>query len=332
MFFIYHQFYGKKLDFLTKTDLVFRKCIADRESGRKMNRKTIAIVILHYNDFNMTKNYIDNLKELNWENINHKFVIVDNASPDCSGIKLKEKYYLDKDVEVLLSEINLGFAGGNNLGILYARNEFDADLVVVSNNDIKIKTHTFPEELIEMYEENCFAVYGPDIYSQGRNIHQNPFRKSPLNMEEVKSKIKEIDRLLPILKIIDRTRTYNFLRKIKNLYSKKEKTLSEDYKQRKLNYVLHGAFFVLTKKYFEKYPDGLYGGTFLYMEEDILAYRCMKSKLKMLYDPKISVVHFDGVSSLKESGDRCKKYIRELVETKKSCSVYLNYMLKTSND
>lgn len=291
-----------------------------------MNSKTIAIVILHYNDFNMTKNYINNLKELNWENINHKFIIVDNASPDCSGIKLKEKYYSDKDVEVLLLERNLGFARGNNIGILYAKNELDADLVVVSNNDIKIKTRTFPEELIEMYEENFFAVYGPDIYSKGRNIHQNPFRKSPLNMEEVKSKIKEIDRLLPILKIIDKTRMYNFLRKIKKISFKKKKAMAEDYKQRKLNYVLHGAFFVLTKKYFEKYPDGLYDGTFLYMEEDILAYRCLKGKLKMLYDPKISVIHFDGVSSLKESGDRCKKYIRELTETRKSCISYINYM------
>ncbi|WP_274656652.1 glycosyltransferase [Streptococcus equinus] len=296
-----------------------------------MCNKSIAVVILHYNDFNMTRNYIENLKTLNWENIPHKFIIVDNASPDGSGSKLYDEYYLSEDVEVLLVEKNIGFARGNNVGILHAWKELGAELVVVSNNDIEIKTTTFPEQLIEMFEKEDFAVYGPDIYSQSKKLHQNPFREAPLNVLDVQRKIKKIDRVLPILKILDKLNIYNFLREIKSIFSRSKRTVGI-YEERKLNYVLHGAFFVLSKNYFDKYPDGLYDGTFLYMEEDILAYRCMKSKLKMLYDPKISVIHFDGVSSLKESGDRCKKYIRELTETRKSCISYINHMRKLGDE
>lgn len=296
-----------------------------------MCNKSIAVVVLHYNDFDMTKNYIENLRTLNWENITHKFIVVDNASPDGSGSRLYDEYYLSEDVEVLLVEKNLGFARGNNVGILYAWKELGAELVVVSNNDIEIETTTFPEQLIEMFEKEDFAVYGPDIYSQSKKLHQNPFREAPLNVLDVQRKIKKIDRVLPSLKILDKLKIYNFLREIKSIFSRSKRTVGI-YEERKLNYVLHGAFFVLSKNYFDKYPDGLYDGTFLYMEEDILALRCKKMGLKLLYDPQISVIHFDGVSSLSESGDRCKKYMRELVETKKSCIIYCNYIDEINND
>lgn len=46
-----------------------------------MDKNKIAVVILHYNDFKMTKEYIDSLKKLEWNNIEHKFIIVDNCSP-----------------------------------------------------------------------------------------------------------------------------------------------------------------------------------------------------------------------------------------------------------
>lgn len=297
-----------------------------------MCNKSIAIVILHYNDFDMTKNYIESLRTLNWENITHKFIIVDNASPDGSGFKLHHEYYWSEDVEVLLVEKNLGFAKGNNVGILYARKELNSELVVVSNNDIEIKTKLFPEKIMEIYGTSGFAVYGPDIYSVSRKIHQNPFRETPLNQMEVREKIKKIDRTLPILRILDELKLYSFLRKLKSFLPKGKQSIVGDYSQKKEDCVLHGSFFVLSEKYFEKYSDGLYGGTFLYMEEDILAYRCRVSKLKMLYDPKISVIHFDGVSSLKESGDRCKKYIRELTETRKSCISYINHMRKLGDE
>lgn len=297
-----------------------------------MCNKSIAIVILHYNDFDMTKNYIENLRTLNWENITHKFIVVDNASPDGSGSKLYDEYYLSEDVEVLLVEKNLGFAKGNNVGILYARKELNSELIVVSNNDVEIKTKLFPEKIMEIYEASDFAVYGPDIYSLSRKIHQNPFRENPLNKMEVRAKIKKIDRTLFILRILDKLKVYNFLRKLKSFLPKGKQSIVGEYSKKKENYVLHGSFFVLSEKYFEKYSDGLYDGTFLYMEEDILAYRCKKKKLKLVYDPLIAVIHFDGVSSLNESGDKCKKYIRELVETKKSCIVYLNYMSETSNE
>ena len=89
---------------------------------------------------------------------------------------------------------------------------------------------------------------------------------------------------------------------------------------------MQGAFFVLSKLYDEYYPDGLYDGTFLFMEEDILAFRCRKKGLKILYTPELKVIHLDGYSTLKQKKNRCNKYIFELKETRKSCIIMLEMM------
>ena len=94
------------------------------------------------------------------------------------------------------------------------------------------------------------------------------------------------------------------------------------YDKKQYNVVLQGAFFVLTKKYLNKHPEGLYPGTFLYMEELILFYICFKENLDILYDPELKVLHFDGVSTRNKKNDRCDKYLFEMIETLKSCNVF----------
>lgn len=291
-----------------------------------MKKITIAIVVLHYNDFNMTKNYIDNLKELEWCEISHRFIVVDNYSPDDSGIELQKYFKDDEEVNVMLLSENIGFAKGNNKGIMYARIELNAELIIVSNNDIDVETSNFPQLLLEEYKKSNFAVYGPDVYSLNKKMHQNPMRLELMTMEQVKSKIKKIDRIVPILIVLNKTKLYDICKRIKSKFEKRNESKSDHYVSRLEDCVLHGAFFVLSKKYIDEYPDGLFEGTFLYMEEDILAYRCKLKNLKMVYDPTVKVIHYDGVSSLRIAGNRCEKFIREMKETKKSCRRFIEYM------
>lgn len=143
-----------------------------------MKKTTIAVVILHYNDFEMTRQYIENLRKLKWNDVTHQFIIVDNNSPDGSGVELYEYFKADADTSVILLSENIGFARGNNKGIVFAKDELDADLIVVSNNDIDVKTKDFPRLLIREYAASNFAVYGPDIYSLSKKMHQNPMRQA----------------------------------------------------------------------------------------------------------------------------------------------------------
>ena len=291
-----------------------------------MKKATISVVILHYNDFNMTRDYIDNLRGLNWNDISHQFIIVDNDSPDESGQTLYKNFKGSDDVTVILLPENIGFARGNNKGILYARNELDSELIVVSNNDIDIKTRDFPRLLLKEYKNSQFSVYGPDIYSLSKKEHQNPMREKPMELEEVEKKIKKIDRILPMLYFLNKTGLYDPMKRFKDKVKKNHVKKVPVKKSRIEKCVLHGAFFALSENYMKEYPDGLFNETFLYMEEDILAFRCNLKGLKMVYDPAIEVIHFDGVSSLHVAGNRCEKFIREMKETRKSCISYMEYM------
>ena len=90
--------------------------------------------------------------------------------------------------------------------------------------------------------------------------------------------------------------------------------------------VIHGAFFVLTNTYLEKYPHGLFAGTFLYKEEDILAYLCAQAGLKIRYCPELKLLHYDGIATQKATSSRVNKYIFELEHTRKSTVSFLELM------
>lgn len=286
----------------------------------------LSIVILHYNDFNLTKKYVDELDKQNWLGINHHIIIVDNASPDGSGKELQKYFNNIGKVDVILSKENLGFAKGNNLGIQKAKKEYNSDLIIVSNNDIYIPNNMFMQELSMLYQREKFDVMGPDIYTTRRKFHQSPLRQNFLSIGDIDSLIEKNCRLIKILKIVDKLKIYNLLSWIKSKI-KGAPSDSPTYKEKQEGVVLHGAFFVLSKSYLAAYPDGLYPHTFLYMEEDILNYRIHKKKLKSLYIPDLKVDHFEGFSSIKKNNNnRCKKYIFELEQTNKACIIMKKYL------
>ncbi len=289
------------------------------------NNLKISVVILHYNDAGMTEKYIDNLSGLDWTGIDHHIIVTDNASPDGSGQILYRKYEDDPHVSVLLLEENEGFARGNNAGIKYAISNFDPDLIIVSNNDIIIEDHDLPGKLVSVYKRTGFAVFGPDIYSITRNYHQSPVRDHYLSSDELKNKIRSINRSLRILHLLDTLKLYDLLRNIK-LKIRPDNNDADGYDRYREDVVLQGAFFVLSKDYLTEYPDGLYPGTFLYMEEDLLNYRAKKSNLKTVYDPSIQVKHLEGASTHAILGDRCRKYIYELEQTRESCKEMLKIL------
>lgn len=100
-------------------------------------------VILNYNGYIDTVNCIESLKKVNYKKL--KLVVVDNASTDDSVQQLKKNF---SDIKFIVSDENLGYAGGMNLGIKHAlKNE--GDLILLSNNDIEF-TENFLEPLINI--------------------------------------------------------------------------------------------------------------------------------------------------------------------------------------
>jgi len=89
----------------------------------------VSIILVNYNGFNDTCELIDSLRRV--ETHPYEVIIVDNASRNRDGERLKDKF---PDVTIICSKENLGFAGGNNLGIGKAK----GDYLFFLNNDTVI--------------------------------------------------------------------------------------------------------------------------------------------------------------------------------------------------
>lgn len=123
----------------------------------------VYIIILNYNGYTDTINCVENIKNINYKN--YKIVIIDNASTDESITILKNKF---RDCYIIQSDINNGYAGGNNLGIKFAINN-NSDYICILNNDVLVDKN-FLRILIEYYLNNTnIGMIGPmilDYYDQ----------------------------------------------------------------------------------------------------------------------------------------------------------------------
>ncbi len=271
----------------------------------------IAYVILHYMAFNDTVECAESILRIAHESTHEvTVIIVDNGSSNNSFDLLKEKY--DDEVNVILihSNENLGFAKGNNIGFNYAKTICKADFIVLLNNDTVIEQKDFNEVLVKKYEQYQYDVLGPDIVTLD-GCHQNPGRE----IEWTKTKLfifrlkKQIQFFLANFVFMDK-----YLRINENGYSRE--LINRDV----VDVTLHGACLVFSFKYISRF-DGLYDGTFLYMEEDILRLRAKYYGYLMVYSPELSIKHKEDIATNMVSASSLEK--------KKS--IYQN-LLRSSNE
>ncbi len=109
-----------------------------------VNKKPlISIITINYNNAEITADFLESVRYINYDNI--EVIVVDNASKENPSEKLKKTY---PPVDIILSKKNLGFAGGNNLGIKKAK----GDYLFFVNNDTVLTANIF-EGLLEIFEK-----------------------------------------------------------------------------------------------------------------------------------------------------------------------------------
>ena len=94
---------------------------------KKAMLKKVSIITINYNGLKDTVEMIESLAI--HETYLHEIIIIDNASTDPLEHKLLQSKF--PDIQVIRSEKNIGFAGGNNLGISQAKGEY----LLFLNND-----------------------------------------------------------------------------------------------------------------------------------------------------------------------------------------------------
>ena len=104
----------------------------------------ISIILVDYNSQELTKMCLRSLQDLKAKSFSYSVIVVDNASQKPLKLpKSLEAEYL----HVIRSESNLGFSGGNNLGVTYAAEHYDPDYICLLNNDTTVD----PDFLIHLH-------------------------------------------------------------------------------------------------------------------------------------------------------------------------------------
>ena len=115
----------------------------------------ISIIVLNYNAGDLLLDCIESIKKSSYQNI--EILVVDNISSDRSQIRCKEKF---PDIKLIQNEKNLGYCGGNNVGIKEAKGEF----IVILNPDTIVESNWI-NELVIAQKEFGDALYQPKILS-----------------------------------------------------------------------------------------------------------------------------------------------------------------------
>lgn len=273
-------------------------------------------MILHYQAIDETFACIKSIKEC-YSHI--RIVIVDNHSPNGSGKLLKTKYQDDPAVTVLCTEENLGFARGNNVGYEYAKKS-GADFIIQVNNDTIFDDKNFITTLLNLYEEESYAVLGPDVVCIKDGRHQNPLKGFRITPREIRWRIFKNQ-------VGDFLAKFDLDKKIKQ-----ETVYQSDWKEQyditnDVSKVLQGCCYIFSPLYIRTF-DGMFPGTFMYYEEYILDYLCRKKGLKMIYSPKLSLKHLRKASTSSVVQQEKDKRRFKYKESIKSLTTFYSEYLK----
>jgi len=133
---------------------------------------TVSIIVLTYNGIEDTRMCLESI--VAHTHIAHELIVVDNASKDGTPDYLRTFAAEHANVRLVLNEDNLGFSGGNNLGLAISRGRY----VVLLNNDTVV-TDGWVSRMVEVVErEPGVGLVGPrsNCVSGAQLVRQAPYQ------------------------------------------------------------------------------------------------------------------------------------------------------------
>lgn len=229
--------------------------------------KKFSIVIVSLNGEKALPVCIEALKKTNWENF--EVILVDNGSSDSTSDVVRELW---SNVKIIRVPENLGFAGGNNVGIKEAK----GDWVVLLNDDTEVDAKWL-RAFDKTSDEN------PDAGILGCKL------------------------LYPNSNIIQHAGCWIEPNGLSHHYGYGEEDKGQHNKIRECEYVT-GAAFAISRKVINKI--GILDAKFfpIYFEEIDYCKRAQKAGFKILYVPDSVVIHHESRTTTKFSKGFLIKY------------------------
>ncbi|HSD12424.1 MAG TPA: glycosyltransferase family 2 protein [Patescibacteria group bacterium] len=128
----------------------------------------LSIVILNYRSKGLVKQCVKTIG-LYVTKAAYEIIVVDNASGDGVGEMLAERF---PEVRFIQSPANVGYAGGNNLGVRAARGRY----VVIMNPDITVRPGALDAMVAYMDANADVGILGPKLVHPDGSIDSSCYR------------------------------------------------------------------------------------------------------------------------------------------------------------
>lgn len=121
-----------------------------------MIKALVSVIVVNYNGRHLLGDCLDSLLVTNFPSKKMEIIVVDNDSRDDSVSFIKKKY---PDIKLIEAGGNLGFTGGNNLGLEHAQGEY----IALINSDVRV-TPDWLSELLKGIRGEKTGIASPRIY------------------------------------------------------------------------------------------------------------------------------------------------------------------------
>lgn len=228
-----------------------------------VSKPFVSIITINFNQPKVTSEFLHSLSRLSYSN--YEVIVIDNGSTEKIDPTFVSKF---PSVQFFSSPINLGFTGGNNVGIKIAKGDF----YFIVNNDTEIADSNLLEKLIESFENDpTIGMVSPKI-----KYFDAPHLIQYAGYNRVNS-------------LTGRNTLIGNLQNDSDQFSKPGYT----------NYV-HGAAMMVRKKVAEQV--GIFSNQFFLCYEELdWSAQAIKNNFKIFYQGEVSILHKESLSLGKKS-------------------------------
>ena len=236
-----------------------------------MKKIDLSIITLSYNTKELLKRCLQSVEKAEKDNYQIETIVVDNASSDKSPEMVAKEF---PQVKLIKSKKNLGYAGGNNLGLERTQGEF----ILFLNSDTEIDKEALIKMMKFMKGNSRTGASTPKTMLFSGGMDPDCHRGFPIPWASI-TYFLGLEKLFPKSKLFGQYHQF---------YLDLNKTHEID--------AGFGTFMIVRKKALDEvgHWDEQY---FFYGEDLDLFYRIKEAGWKIMFYPEVLATHHKGASS-----------------------------------
>lgn len=251
-----------------------------------MAKIDLSIVILNFNTRGLLRDCLSSLKKTEKDGYSWEVFVVDNASMDGSSEMVKREF---PEVELIENKKNIGFAAGNNLAVARAKGRY----LLFLNPDTIVFPETLKETVSFMKENKSVGAVTCRVELADGTLDEAAHRGFPTPWNAF-CHFSGLEKIFPKARLFSG---------YKMGWADMEKIHEID--------ALAGAFMLVMRK--AGNAAGWWDEDYFWYGEDLdFCFRLKERGWKIIYFPKVKIVHYKGAASgIKKHSHSVSKATRE---------------------